>query len=158
MNNPEVGLRRRREQTHSLRVLGAGGGDVVNRIAMNTCDDLTLFCDRELEPERADAFRAHLRRCEACQAGLVEAMQLRARLRSMAPRSRPAASAPTLQEPLADADPDTLDDRQQRRAAAKQRFRRARALRDAAIASCPLFGQLARLYGDLRSVWTRSFT
>ena len=48
--------------------------------AMSPCDDLIRFADGELEPERAAAFRAHLRTCEVCRAGLVEAMQLNARL------------------------------------------------------------------------------
>jgi anti-sigma factor RsiW len=47
---------------------------------MSPCDDLVGFADGELEPDRATAFRAHLRTCEACQAALVEAMQLNARL------------------------------------------------------------------------------
>lgn len=47
---------------------------------MSPCDDLIRFADGELEPERAAAFRAHLRTCEACRAGLIEAMQLNARL------------------------------------------------------------------------------
>jgi anti-sigma factor RsiW len=47
---------------------------------MSPCDDLVGFADGELEPERAAAFRAHLRGCDACRRGLVEAMQLSARL------------------------------------------------------------------------------
>jgi hypothetical protein len=51
------------------------------------CDDLTVFVDGELEIRRAVAFRAHLPTCEACQRGLVESMQLSARLST---QERPA--------------------------------------------------------------------
>jgi anti-sigma factor RsiW len=44
------------------------------------CDDLVAFVDGELDSERAAAFRVHLRTCETCQSGLVEAVQLSARL------------------------------------------------------------------------------
>jgi hypothetical protein len=47
---------------------------------MSLCSDLTSFADGELEPGRAAAFRDHLRTCEACRAGLVEALQLSAQL------------------------------------------------------------------------------
>jgi anti-sigma factor RsiW len=53
---------------------------------MCPCDDLVGFADGELEPDRAAAFRAHLRTCEVCQRGLVEAMQLNARLSELAQR------------------------------------------------------------------------
>ena len=53
---------------------------------MSPCDDLVGFADGELEPQRAAAFRAHLRTCEACRRGLVEAMQLNARLSELAER------------------------------------------------------------------------
>ncbi|HET7506411.1 MAG TPA: CHAT domain-containing protein [Kofleriaceae bacterium] len=53
---------------------------------MNVCGDLTAFADGELDPERAAAFRAHLATCGACRAGLLEAMQLSARLAWLAPR------------------------------------------------------------------------
>ncbi|TMQ13779.1 MAG: hypothetical protein E6J91_17335 [Deltaproteobacteria bacterium] len=39
-----------------------------------TCSDLVSFVDGELDAEHAEAFRAHLRTCDACQTGLVEAM------------------------------------------------------------------------------------
>jgi len=55
---------------------------------MVTCDDLTSFADGELSDERADAFRDHLRGCEPCQGGLVEAMQLSAHLSTLASRKR----------------------------------------------------------------------
>lgn len=50
------------------------------------CDDLVPFADGELElePARAEAFRSHLRTCAACRAGLLEAMQLSARLGAVA--------------------------------------------------------------------------
>jgi len=54
---------------------------------MSPCDDLVGFADGELEPDRAAAFRAHLRTCEACRRGLVEAMQLNARLSELAERA-----------------------------------------------------------------------
>ena len=54
---------------------------------MSPCDDLVGFADGELEPDRAAAFRAHLRSCEACRRGLVEAMQLNARLSELAERA-----------------------------------------------------------------------
>jgi len=57
------------------------------------CMDLIRFADGELEPERAEAFRDHLRTCAACRAGLVEAMQLAARLSALAPRPRGDARA-----------------------------------------------------------------
>ena len=53
---------------------------------MSPCDDLVGFADGELEPDRAAAFRAHLRTCEACRTGLVEAMQLNARLSELVQR------------------------------------------------------------------------
>src|SRR5215470_19312418 len=57
---------------------------------MSPCHDLVSFADGELEPERAAAFREHLRTCEACQVGLVEAMQLSAQLSTLPPRPAPA--------------------------------------------------------------------
>jgi anti-sigma factor RsiW len=47
---------------------------------MKPCDDVVSFADGELAPERAAAFRAHLRTCRRCRTGLVEAMQMNARL------------------------------------------------------------------------------
>jgi cellulose synthase operon protein C len=49
------------------------------------CFDLVRFADGELEPERAEIFRSHLLTCATCQAGLVEAMQLGARLSALTP-------------------------------------------------------------------------
>lgn len=49
----------------------------------NPCDDLILFIDGELERAQADAFRLHLASCAACQAGMVEAVQLSARLAAL---------------------------------------------------------------------------
>ncbi|MGH9889409.1 MAG: anti-sigma factor family protein [bacterium] len=54
---------------------------------MSPCDDLVGFADGELAPDRATAFRAHLRTCDACRRGLVEAMQLNARLSELAERA-----------------------------------------------------------------------
>ena len=45
-----------------------------------TCGDLVAFADGELSTDRAAAFREHLRTCEACTAGLPEAMAISARL------------------------------------------------------------------------------
>jgi anti-sigma factor RsiW len=61
-----------------------------NRMAESTipCDELIAFVDGELDPERAAAFRMHLRTCEACEEALVEAIQLTARLSELAPRSK----------------------------------------------------------------------
>src|ERR1700754_229884 len=58
------------------------------------CLDLVRFADGELEPERAESFRAHLRTCAACQAGLVEAMQLSARLSALPPPHEHVKLAP----------------------------------------------------------------
>lgn len=49
------------------------------------CADLIPFADGELDPERAREFRAHLATCALCRAGLVEAVQLGARLGALAP-------------------------------------------------------------------------
>src|SRR5262249_31087464 len=57
-------------------------------VPVPVCNDLVAFADGELDAERAAAFRAHLASCEACQAGLVEAMQLSARLSELKPRTR----------------------------------------------------------------------
>src|SRR5882672_928891 len=62
---------------------------------MSECLDLVSFAEGELEPERAEAFRAHLPTCEACQAGHVDAMQLSAHLSTLAPlHGRPTAPVP----------------------------------------------------------------
>jgi len=47
---------------------------------MTPCDDLPEFADGELDAARAAAFRDHLRTCDACQLGLIETVQLAARL------------------------------------------------------------------------------
>jgi hypothetical protein len=52
------------------------------------CQDLVRFADGELEPERAEAFRAHLAGCAACRAALLEAMELGARLGTLRPPPR----------------------------------------------------------------------
>lgn len=51
-----------------------------------TCANLVSFADGELEPAAAAAFRDHLRSCEACQRGLIEAQQLGAQLSTLARR------------------------------------------------------------------------
>jgi len=43
---------------------------------LGMCDHLIAFADGELGRFRAWRFRRHLRSCEACREGLVEAMQL----------------------------------------------------------------------------------
>src|SRR5262245_25732714 len=52
---------------------------------MSACADLIRFVDGELEAEHAAAFRDHLSNCNACQGGLVAAMQLSTRLASLSP-------------------------------------------------------------------------
>lgn len=49
-------------------------------MAESPCDDLVAFADGELEPERASAFRDHLRACARCRNRLTDEMQLSARL------------------------------------------------------------------------------
>jgi hypothetical protein len=46
---------------------------------------LIEFSDGELGSKRAEAFRDHLRSCEACMAGLVDYMQYTAQLSTMKP-------------------------------------------------------------------------
>lgn len=52
---------------------------------MTTCASLADFCDGELDTPETYAFREHLQLCEACQAGVVEHLQLCARLRDLRP-------------------------------------------------------------------------
>ena len=47
---------------------------------MTPCANLGPFCDGELSPATAAAFRAHLPNCGSCQRGLHEWMQLSAQL------------------------------------------------------------------------------
>ena len=47
------------------------------------CTDLIRFADGELDPERAEVFRSHLRTCAACRTGLMEAIQLETRLTAL---------------------------------------------------------------------------
>lgn len=44
------------------------------------CGDLVAFTDGELDPDRAEAFRRHLGRCQPCAGTLPEAMALSSRL------------------------------------------------------------------------------
>ncbi len=68
-----------------------------------TCSDLVSFVDGELDAEHAEAFRAHLRTCDACQTGLVEAMQLSARLSTLEPApEHTTASEPRLTDAIVD--------------------------------------------------------
>jgi hypothetical protein len=53
--------------------------------AMSVCLDLVSFADGELDVARAAVFRDHLRTCDACRTGLVEAMQLSAQLSTLTP-------------------------------------------------------------------------
>jgi hypothetical protein len=57
------------------------------------CSDLIHFADGEIDPERAHAFRVHLLTCESCRIGLVEALQLDARLADLPPIPLPAKPA-----------------------------------------------------------------
>jgi anti-sigma factor RsiW len=61
------------------------------------CDDLVGFIDGELEPERAEAFREHLRSCADCQSGLAETLQMSVRLSELTPT--PAQALPGLADP-----------------------------------------------------------
>lgn len=54
-------------------------------IVTGSCDDLIAFSDGELGPERAEAFREHMRSCEACRDGLVDYMHYTAQLSTMKP-------------------------------------------------------------------------
>jgi len=56
------------------------------------CADLVDFVDGELAPDRADAFREHLRTCATCPAALLEAMQLNARLSTLTALPEPVAA------------------------------------------------------------------
>src|SRR5689334_7726783 len=61
------------------------------------CLDLVRFADGELEPQREEAFRTHLQSCEACQVGLLVAMQLTTQLAALAPteHAKPVADPPS---------------------------------------------------------------
>lgn len=48
------------------------------------CDNLAAFADGELKELDADAFRAHLSGCERCQRGLIDYMEMVARLETAA--------------------------------------------------------------------------
>ena len=50
------------------------------------CANLGPFCDGELSTSDADAFRAHLPTCEACQLGLEDWMQIAAHASDALPR------------------------------------------------------------------------
>lgn len=52
---------------------------------MTTCHHLALFCDGELAPVDAFAFRHHLRRCNPCQVSVLQHFQLCARLSELRP-------------------------------------------------------------------------
>jgi len=76
------------------------------------CLDLVGFADGELEPARADAFRAHLRTCADCRVALLEALQLGTRLATLTPtpehvtlvpepRAEPPATLVSVPMPLA---------------------------------------------------------
>jgi hypothetical protein len=73
---------------------------------MNPCDNLISFVDGQLDTDEAEAFRAHLRACEACPDNLIEAVQLSARLSTLpppTPRTRvPAPPSPPAELPSAD--------------------------------------------------------
>jgi putative zinc finger protein len=66
-----------------------GYGMMVSTSRMpEACQNLIAFADGELDDEGAAVFRMHLATCETCQTGLVEAMQLSARLSELKPRTR----------------------------------------------------------------------
>jgi hypothetical protein len=58
------------------------------------CRDLVRFADGELDAELAESFRSHLRTCGTCRAGLIEAMQLGARISTLPPPLEPVKLAP----------------------------------------------------------------
>jgi len=66
---------RRLRAEDKLRILG-----LEREVEELRCGDLVPFQGGELPPPRADKFRAHLGHCEDCQKGLLELMQLDARV------------------------------------------------------------------------------
>lgn len=86
---------RRRGGDASCGVTDGGGSRVYERMLSrgrmseraSPCDDLVAFADGELDPDRAAAFREHLRTCERCRRALVEVLQLSARLSELRPRT-----------------------------------------------------------------------
>jgi cellulose synthase operon protein C len=69
------------------------------------CHDLIRFADGELEPERAEVFRAHLRTCATCPAELVEALQMSARLSELGSTADIVKLVPESPEPATAATP-----------------------------------------------------
>lgn len=53
-----------------------------------TCADRLAFINGELDTARAEAFRAHLRTCDACRRALPEDVQLAAQLSTLRPEPR----------------------------------------------------------------------
>lgn len=62
-------------------------------IKSQPCSDLVGFADGELDAERAGAFRQHLDECAACQADLLEAVQLGAQLSTLEELPRGGAAS-----------------------------------------------------------------
>src|ERR1041384_6995732 len=67
---------------------------------MNPCDNLISFVDGQLDPDDAEAFRAHLRTCEACPDNLIEEVQLSAHLSTLSPPT-PSTRVPAPPSPPA---------------------------------------------------------
>jgi len=66
---------RRLRAEDKLRIVG-----LEREVEELRCGDLVLSHAGELDQPRADKFRDHLGRCEDCQAGLLELMQMEARM------------------------------------------------------------------------------
>jgi cellulose synthase operon protein C len=77
---------------------------------MNPCDNLISFVDGQLDADDAEAFRAHLRTCEACPDNLIEAVQLSAHLSTLPPPT-PSTRVPAPPPPPAEL-PGTDDGRE----------------------------------------------
>jgi hypothetical protein len=58
-------------------------------MSATTCANLTAFADGALTGDEADAFRVHLRDCDLCRPGLIEALQVDARLSMLQPQQPP---------------------------------------------------------------------
>ena len=59
--------------------------------------DLVGFADGELSNAEADAVRKHLRTCDACTAGLLEVLELTARLSTLSDDTPPALGTESLE-------------------------------------------------------------
>ena len=93
------------------------------------CSDLIRFADGELDPESAAAFRAHLKTCAVCRSGLVEAMQLHARLTTLSPGGPMLVEPPVPPIPVpAPVPPASIGERGPKTGARSRKFTHNRAL------------------------------